>query len=77
MAAIKKKKGGDFVVIFITASSFKEAERLDDEYYIRESPEERLSDIQFCREQYFIIKGIDIDESRKRLRRVFRVIKQK
>ncbi|OGW00929.1 MAG: hypothetical protein A3I04_06250 [Nitrospinae bacterium RIFCSPLOWO2_02_FULL_39_110] len=59
------------------ARSFKEAERLDDEYYIRESPEERLSDIQFCREQYFIIKGIDIDESRKRLRRVFRVIKQK
>ncbi|OGV97995.1 MAG: hypothetical protein A3I04_00575 [Nitrospinae bacterium RIFCSPLOWO2_02_FULL_39_110] len=28
MAAIKKKKGGDFVVIFITASSFKEAERI-------------------------------------------------
>ena len=56
---------------------FKEAERLDDEYYIRESPEDRLSDIQFCREQYFIIKGINIDESRRGLRRVFKVIKQK
>src|SRR3989344_2438289 len=54
---------------------FKEAERLDDEYYIRESPEDRLSDIQFCREQYFIIKGINIDESRRGLRRVFKVIK--
>lgn len=59
------------------ARSFEEAERFDDEYYNRESPEERLSDIQFCREQYFIIRGINIDESRKRLRRVFRVIKQK
>lgn len=56
------------------AKSWEEAEQLDDEYYRLESPERRLSDIQFCREQYFKIKGININESRKRLRRFFKVI---
>jgi hypothetical protein len=57
--------------------SFKEAEKTDDEYYRKESFAKRLNDMQLCREQYFMIEGIDINESRKRLRRVFRVIKQK
>lgn len=55
------------------ATSFKEAKDFEDELYMRASPEERLSDIQFCREQYFKIKGI-ANEGRKRLRRVIRVI---
>ena len=57
--------------------SFKEAEEFEDDYYRRKSSEERLSDIQFCREQYFLMKGIDVNASRKRLRRVFKVIQQK
>lgn len=59
------------------ASSFKEAEEYEDKYYACLSPEERLSDIQICREQYFLMKGISLSESRKRLRRVLRIIKQK
>lgn len=59
------------------AYSFKEAEELDNEYYRRESKAERLSDIELCRQMYFSIKGIDINESRKRLRRVFKIIQQK
>lgn len=54
-------------------TSFKEAKEFDDIYYMSESPEERLSDIQFCREQYFKMKGI-ANEGRKRLRRVIRII---
>ncbi len=57
------------------ARSFKEAEEWEDNLYASLNTEERLSDIQVCREQYFIMKGID--ENRKRLRRVVRVIKQK
>lgn len=56
------------------AYSFKEAEEFDDEYYRQRTSEERLEDIQFCREMYFRLKGININESRKRLRRVLRVI---
>lgn len=55
------------------ANSFKEAQEFEDRYYMEESPEERLSDIQFCREQYVRIKGIR-NAGRKRLRRVIRVI---
>lgn len=57
------------------ARSFKEAEEFDDRYYMAESPSERLSDIQLCRELYFQLKGRK-DESRKGLRRVIRVIQQ-
>lgn len=58
------------------AKSWEEEERLDDEYYRLESPEQRLSDIQFCREMYFKLKRININESRRRLRRFFKVIQQ-
>lgn len=55
-------------------SSFKEAEDFDDEYYCKETPQQRLNDIQLCREIYFKLKNININESRKRLRRVFRIV---
>lgn len=56
-------------------SSFKKANEFEKKYYLFESPEERLSDLQFCREQYLKMKGIT-DEGRKGLRRVIKVIKQ-
>jgi hypothetical protein len=59
------------------ARSFKEAEGFDNEYYRHRTPEERLEDMQFCREMYFKLKGININESRKGLRRHFSVIQQK
>ena len=55
------------------ANSFKEAQEFEDRYYMQKSPEERLSDIQFCREQYFRIKGTK-NAGRKRLRRIIRII---
>lgn len=54
-------------------NSFKKAKEFEDRYYLLESPQERLSDMQFCREQYFKMKGMP-NEGRKRLRRVVRVI---
>ncbi|MBM3246903.1 MAG: hypothetical protein FJZ13_06255 [Candidatus Omnitrophica bacterium] len=54
------------------AKSFKEAEDFENRYYMEETPEERLSDIQLCRELYFRIKKINAN--RKRLRRVVRVL---
>jgi hypothetical protein len=56
-------------------NSFKEAKEFEDKYYLLESPQERLSDMQFCREQYFKMKGI-VNAGRKRLRRVIRVVQQ-
>lgn len=56
------------------AGSFKEANQNDFDYYSRQSKEERLNDIQFCREQYFLLKGKN--ENRKGLRRVYKIIKQ-
>ncbi|MCK4248977.1 MAG: hypothetical protein KAV18_00760 [Candidatus Omnitrophica bacterium] len=56
------------------ASSFEEAEAWDDEYQANLSQEERLSNIQICRDNYY--KVIGINAPRKRLSRVFRVVKQ-
>lgn len=58
------------------AKSFKEAKEFEDKYYLLKTPSERLSDVQFCRDQYFKIKGSK-DEDRKGLRRVIRIFKQK
>lgn len=66
-----KKKRKWFVNV---AHSFKEAEEWDDKYNASLTPEERLSDIQICRDNYLKIKGINA--RRKRFSRVFRVIKQ-
>jgi hypothetical protein len=61
-------------IIINKFTSFKEAEEWEDEYYLFKSKEERLSDIQYCREIYF--KLLNKNAGRKRFRRVFRVIKQ-
>ncbi len=58
------------------ANSFRQAEEFDDEYYHLRSPEQRLSDIQICREMYFKLKNININEIRKGLRRFLKVSKQ-
>lgn len=59
-------------------NSFKEAEAFEDIYYFSMTPEERLSDVQFCREEYRKIKkGIVLNAGGKRFRRFVKVIKQK
>lgn len=57
------------------ARSFKEAEDFEDRYYRAKSPSERLSDMQFCREAYFKMKG-RAHAGRRGLRRVIRIIQQ-
>ena len=56
-------------------NSFLKAKQFEWKIMLSSSPEERLNDIQLCREQYFKIRGL-LHESRKRLRRVVRIIKQ-
>lgn len=67
--------------------SFQKAEEFDEKYNLSLSPEERLSDVQFLREEYLkmnpapqggarVKKGLR-SESRKGLRRVLKVIKSK
>ena len=56
--------------------SLAEAERFDEQYYQIMSGYEKIEIIQFLREQYLKMKGLD-GESRKRLRRVVKFIKQK
>jgi hypothetical protein len=58
------------------AGSFKEALDFDTAYYLSLSSEERVEGVQFLREEYFKAKGIEFREDGKRLRRVFRIIKQ-
>jgi hypothetical protein len=58
------------------AGSFKEALDFDTAYYLGLSSEERVEGVQLLREEYFKSKGIEFCEDGKRLRRVFRVIKQ-
>ena len=55
-------------------NSFKEENKADIKYYSSKTPEERLSDIQFCREQFPKLRGNN--ENGKGLRRVFKIIKQ-
>ena len=56
---------------------FDETQKSDDEYYRTRTPEQRLSDIQFCREQYYLLNNSKIkNENRKRLQRVFKIVKQ-
>ena len=57
-------------------NSFKEAEAFDSKYYKNLSSTERIETIQLLREQYFKFNGLNLNENRKRLRRVSRVIKQ-
>ena len=63
------------------ANSFKEAEDFDSKYYSAMSGEERLEIMQFLRDAYHKIRGVEYhkirgvkNESRKGLRRVIKVV---
>ena len=58
------------------ANSFKEAQKFDDAYYLKLSSKERVEAVQLLREAHFKSTGMPINENGKRLRRVFRIIKQ-
>ena len=58
------------------ANSFSEAEKQDQDYYLKMSPEERLEIVQFLREQYLKFGIVDINESGKGLRRTITVVQQ-
>ena len=50
----------------------------DLKYWLTKTDEEKISAVQLLREQYFVFfnKQKEYDESRKRLRRVYRVTEQ-
>ncbi len=52
--------------------SYREAEERDIQYWKKASPEEKLDTLQYLREMYYGLKN----ESRKRLRRVYRITQQ-
>jgi hypothetical protein len=58
------------------AKSFEEAQEFDNTYYACFSSAERLESVQILREEYIKMNGLANREDGKRLRRVFRVIKQ-
>ena len=58
------------------AKSFEEAQNFDNVYYLNLSSVERVEIVQILREEYFNTHGMKFREDGKRLRRVFRVIKQ-
>jgi len=58
------------------AGSFNEAQEFDTAYYLSLSASERLEIVQLLREEYFKSKGLKFRDDSKRLRRVFRIIKQ-
>ncbi len=51
----------------------KESDNIDINYWKQISPEEKLDTLQYLREEYYIFKN----ESRKRLQRIYRIVKQK
>jgi len=58
------------------AKSFKNAQDFDSAYYLSLSSTDRVETVQILREEYFKSHGLKFREDGKRLRRVFRVIKQ-
>jgi len=58
------------------AKSFDEAQDFDTAYYLSLSSAERVENVQFLREEFFKSHGLKFCEDGKRLRRVFRIIKQ-
>ena len=58
------------------AKSFEAAQDFDYAYYLGLSSTERVESVQFLREEYFKSHGLKFCEDGKRLRRVFRIIKQ-
>jgi len=60
------------------SASFEAAEEFEQSYYSEMLPKERIDTIQWLREEYFRSHKIGIsNEGGKRLRRVFKIIKQK
>lgn len=57
-------------------TSFKEAEKFNLDHYAKMSPSEKWDTMQFIRETYQNFRGRRY-ENGKRLRRVFKIIKQK
>lgn len=57
-------------------NSYKEAQEFDDSYYLSFTPTERLETVQFLREEYWKLNKDIKHESRKRLRRFLKLIKQ-
>jgi hypothetical protein len=58
------------------AKSFQAAQDFDHDYYLRLSSAERVESVQILREEYINSHGLKLGEDGKRLRRVFRIIKQ-
>jgi hypothetical protein len=58
------------------ARSFEEAQDFDKLYYLNLSSRERVESVQILREEFFKSNGLEFREDGKRLRRVFRIIKQ-
>ena len=58
------------------AKSFEDAQDFDNAYYLHLSSRERVESVQFLREEFFKSYGLKFCENGKRLRRVFRIIKQ-
>jgi len=59
------------------ADSFSDAEQFDQSYYSEMLPSDKLDTMQWLREEYFRSRKMGIsNESGKRLRRVFKIIKQ-
>ena len=58
------------------AKSFEEAQDFDNVYYSALSNVERLEIVQILREAYAKSQRLKLSENGKRLRRVFRIIKQ-
>ncbi|HAV41065.1 MAG TPA: hypothetical protein DCW97_01460 [Acidobacteria bacterium] len=56
--------------------SFKAAEAAEFSYYEDMTPEDRLSMVQFLREEYWKFNRAEGNANRKRLSRVFKIIKQ-
>ena len=58
------------------AKSFEEAQDFDKAYYLRLSSAEKVENVQFLGEEFFKSCSLKFREDGKRLRRVFRIIKQ-
>ena len=59
------------------ADSFSDAEQFEESYYSEMLPSEKLDTIQWLREEYFRSQKMEIsNEGGRRLRRVFKIIKQ-
>ena len=65
------------ILFSIKKTSFEEAQNADVLFWQSKSSEERLTVLQELREQYIKLfnKQTEYNESRKRLRRVFKIIK--